>query len=103
MFPHCYINKGKIVRDSDAETIRQELLQKYVLTVDFMSDVSDEIFKDITFNAKLVTKRRISISISSDDINIYQLLERLNDVAKISTFEINYQTIEDVIKKYYLM
>ena len=97
------INKGKIVRDSDAETIRQELLQKYVLTVDFMSDVSDEIFKDITFNAKLVTKRRISISISSDDINIYQLLERLNDVAKISTFEINYQTIEDVIKKYYLM
>lgn len=97
------INKGKIVRDSDADTIRKELLQKYILTVDFVDNIKAEDFEALELSMKIITERSIRIHINSETVNIYKLLEQLNGIAMIATFEINYQTIEDVIKKYYIL
>ena len=52
---------------------------------------------------KKVADRRITIQIDSANINVYKFLEKVNKISTIATFEVTYQTIEDVIKKFYLI
>ncbi len=96
------INKGKIVQDSDAISIEKKILQHFVLTVDFEDSIEENKFSILNLSITKSADRQISINIDSSETNIYKLLETLNSIYPIATFEIKYQTIEDVIKKYYL-
>lgn len=96
------INKGKIVKNSDANSVKLELLKQYIIEIDFYEDVNLDMFLSLNIQAKVITNRRIMISVDSTDINIFDLLQKINEVLKIATFQIDYQTIEDVIKQYYI-
>lgn len=95
------INKGKIVRDSEAEIIRKEILNNYELIVDFKEKLTgNEIFLD---EVESSTDTSVHIHIEGNENNVYKLLEKINKSKEISTFEIHYQTIDDIIKRYYLI
>ena len=97
------INKGRIVKDSDAESIEKQILQNFVITIDFENPISEEAFSELNIPVKKLADRRITIQFDSANINVYKFLEKVNKISTIATFEVTYQTIEDIIKKFYLI
>ena len=95
------INKGKIVKNSDAESIKEDLKNNYVLEIDFKSDFNQEVLREMAIDFKVTSKRSIRIDIRSSCSSIYELMRRIDKKSPIATFRIEYQTIEDVIKAFY--
>lgn len=96
------INNGVLVCDQDAESIKEAILTKNVITIDFIEAYPKEIFNNLNIIYHPITDRRIEMKIDATEVNIFECLERINKVVPISTFEISHQKIEDVIKKYYM-
>ncbi len=96
------INKGKLVKDSNANHIKDELMRKCVLQIDFKDEIIIQNFSNLNVKIRVITKNRIEIDVDAQEIPIYKLLEHINNISEIATFKIDYETIEDIIKKYYV-